>query len=312
MKSVRPSYRPSLCRLESRNQPGSTLSSGLSLGLLDSSLLFQNPLTMGLDQPTVQARPIDSVTHIQSSDAVDTGLVQAAQGATPVIQSQNLLTLSTPASDQLHQMLQPNLGSGIHTQGTSPLISLGGEIHTQGTVSLISRAYNMRGAGVAQEFTDSPTFSTHCYDPLTISDPNGWDISAASAVGVERAGGNITQNLAVVLAFSSQANDANLGDMGTTNGVENPDATMSFDFSDVGSIHLDAGSYWVSVYIVRPFNGGMGGQWYWGTADRDSSVGQSMFHNPGNGFGLGTAPFNGDRIYGTQYNQAFELDGNVT
>jgi hypothetical protein len=298
MKHVRPSYRPSVCRLESRNQPGSTMGSALGLGLLDSSLLFQNPFTTGLDQAAVQARPINNVTQIQSSDAIDTSLVQTAQNATPLAQGENTAIVNTPVSDQLHQLLQSNLGGGIHHQG-------GG--------ALVLRAFNNQNGGVAQEFPDIPNFSTHCYDPFTIDPdaaPNGWDLTTVSAQGIER--GQIGANVDVVVAISSDHNDANLGDTASINAsggtAEDSTGKVTGDFTGT---HLDPGTYWLSVYVIRPFN--PGGQWFWGTADRDASVDQSWFHNPGNGFGLGSTPFTGDRIYGQPgFNQNFELDGSVT
>ena len=175
---------------------------------------------------------------------------------------------------------------------------------------LLDRPFHAAG-GWAQDFPDQPAHSTWIFDPFTVPSSASWDLTAARFFGSELPGGDIGRNVMVMLAISSTANRASLGDIAlVSSGVENAAAVLTFDLTGRG-IHLHEGNYFLSAWVVRPFDAGDGGQWAWGTADRATRSDQSIIHNPGGAFGLGTNPFPGERWYGGPFHQAVLLEGRV-
>jgi hypothetical protein len=60
--------------------------------------------------------------------------------------------------------------------------------------------------------------------------------------------------------------------------------TLTFDF---GSQPLSAGHYWITVYVVRPYE--PGGEWLWQSTPQVRSS-EHYTYNPGGGYGIGDQP----------------------
>lgn len=90
--------------------------------------------------------------------------------------------------------------------------------------------------------------------------------------------------------------------MASVDGSE--DAETGMLTIDFGEQVLPGGSYWLTAYVVRPFD--PGGQWLWQatTPVRES---QEYFYNPGGGFELGTEPLPGAEVFGVARDMVFTL-----
>src|SRR5262249_26275676 len=89
----------------------------------------------------------------------------------------------------------------------------------------------------------------------------------------------------------------------TGNGIELSNGSLDINFQ---SQPLNAGSYWITAFVVRPFL--TGGQWFWfRTTPANNS--QAFFYNPGGGFGVGTSSIPGSQEFGSAADMAFSLHG---
>ncbi len=133
----------------------------------------------------------------------------------------------------------------------------------------------------SQDFPDIPMYDVAVFDNFTIG-------SAVSLTSLTVFGsdfyGNPANNLAVIAGIYASP-DRTTAPILSANGVEvfAGGANLLFDF---GGATLPAGSYWLSARIVRP-NSQAG--WYW-RMRLPITGSQAIWHNPGGGFGLGTAP----------------------
>ncbi len=149
----------------------------------------------------------------------------------------------------------------------------------------------------SQELPDRPEFSASAFDDFTIG--TAFNITFLRVFG--REAGLPAANVAVVAGIYASPDLTAipiLRTIGTQVG-----ANLVFDF---GGATLPAGTYWVGAYVVRPASGG---QWLWNL--RLPIVGsQARWHNPGDGFGLGTSAIPlGDVL--EEADMAFILEGNL-
>ncbi len=155
----------------------------------------------------------------------------------------------------------------------------------------------------SQNFTDSGDFSTYEFDDFLVRDVS-WNVTKITIAGVEE--GDPTLNTGVKLAITTGADFS----LVTTvfDGVE--DDTGSLVFDNVNSTLGFGANLWITAWVERPFN--PGGQWFWRTANDGQPVGsEEIFHNPGGGFGQGTAPIPGSTVFGTPADLAFTIEGTI-
>lgn len=168
---------------------------------------------------------------------------------------------------------------------------------------IVNQPYDGASLGyVAQDFSDFPSFSSYEFDDFTTT--VSYKKIKARAYGTEF--GSASANTAVIAEIRTSP-DFNVAPvMSSIVGKENAtngDITFSF-----GKAVLPAGSYWFSAYVVRSF--GTGGQWFWHSTQPVTGS-ESFFHNPGGGFGYGTAPIPGSVIFGAPANMSFLMIGKV-
>lgn len=149
-----------------------------------------------------------------------------------------------------------------------------------------------KNATVAQDFPDFPDFSTFEFDDFSVAGP-GFFVTALNAVGREN--GDMSFNIAVIGEIWDGLPGIFGGNivMSTTAGVENGDGSVTLDF---GGQALGPGDYWITLYVVRPFADG--GQWFWNRTNANNPNGsEQYFYNPGGGFGFGTDPLPGSKVF---------------
>ncbi len=178
------------------------------------------------------------------------------------------------------------------------------------SVTIVNQPWDHASSGsVAQVFTNlqDTKYSSYEYDDFTTT--QDYTVSTLLVPGVET-GGGASFNKAVIGQIWT-----GLPDQGGTMvmagfGKEVGHGSLLISF---GNQTLTAGSYWITAYVVRPFNNG-GGQWYWDrTLENGTFTGsEEYFYNPGGGFGFGTASIPGSTIFGSSEDQAFTLIGNTT
>jgi hypothetical protein len=155
----------------------------------------------------------------------------------------------------------------------------------------------------AQTFTDAGDFSTYEFDDFVVGS-TGWNVTKITIAGVEE--GDPTLNTGVKLAITTAADFTTVTT--TYDGVEDDSGNLVFDNLN---LTLDPGAtLWMSAWVERTFS--PGGQWFWSTANDGNPVGsEEVFHNPGGGFGAGTAPIAGSMVFGTAADLAFTIEGTV-
>jgi hypothetical protein len=89
----------------------------------------------------------------------------------------------------------------------------------------------------------------------------------------------------------------------TGNGVETANASLDINFQ---SQPLQAGSYRITAFVLRPFE--LGGQWFWYRTTPVTGS-EEYYYNPGGGWGVGTASIPGSQEFGSAANMAFSLHG---
>jgi MYXO-CTERM domain-containing protein len=149
----------------------------------------------------------------------------------------------------------------------------------------------------SQDFTDFPAYSGSCFDDFTLSGQT--QLGVLTVYGTE--GGTSGANIAVVARIFASP-DLTSPALGTVVGTQ-VGADLVFDMS---SVTLNGGTYWLSAQVIRPFGGG--GQWFWNTSSTTNGA-HSMYHNPGGGFGVGTAPVSTAVFNNPQWDMAFTLEG---
>lgn len=158
---------------------------------------------------------------------------------------------------------------------------------------------------VAQVFPDMQEFSAFQFDDFKTTKDHA--ITMLVVVGFEDPDdppGDPEENIDVIGLIW----DGLPGGMGgrvvlaSVEGAE--DAETGMLMIDFGGQVLPGGSYWLTAYVVRPFD--PGGQWLWQATlpVRDS---QEYFYNPGGGFGLGSEPLPGAEVFGVARDMAFTL-----
>lgn len=158
---------------------------------------------------------------------------------------------------------------------------------------------------IAQIFTDAANapFSAFEFDDFNTS--IGYFIETLTAYGVEN--GDPGQNVDIVGEIWNALPGIFGGSivMTSLSGSENlTTANLTIDF---GGQFLPAGNYWVTAYVVRPFD--TGDQWFWTTTDTITGN-EAYFYNPGGGFGVGTDPIPGSNIhFDGERDMAFTLEG---
>lgn len=153
---------------------------------------------------------------------------------------------------------------------------------------------------ISQYFSDFPDFATLGFDDFTLS--SAYNLTSLTVYGVEN--GNSAFNAAVRYAIVDVASNSPNTVFAAGVGVQ-VGSDLQFDLTGVT---LGAGTYWLTAWVDRPFGGG--GQWFWAEAGT-ANGGESIFHNPGGGFGFGTNPTPGSAIFGAPSDLAFTLSGDV-
>jgi hypothetical protein len=154
-------------------------------------------------------------------------------------------------------------------------------------------------AGIAQVFTDLQKASAFEYDDFTTT--AAYNINIMHVPGDEF--GSSKQNIRVVGQIWTGLPDKGGTLVMTGNGLELANGSLDINFQ---SQPLQAGSYWITAFVVRPFL--TGGQWFWfRTTPINGS--EEFFYNPGGYFGLGTNSVPGSEEFGSSADMAFSLHG---
>jgi len=154
------------------------------------------------------------------------------------------------------------------------------------------------GGGItSQHFPDNPGFTNQAFDDFSLDGTT--DLSALTIYGAES--GNPAYNNSIVMHISSSVGfDAPV--LFTATGTQ-VGSNLVFDLT---GMQLEAGHYWLSAFVDRPFTDG--GQWYWGTSSTQNGE-HAMWQNPGDAFGFGSAPMLTSAIGSADYDLAFKLEG---
>jgi hypothetical protein len=171
---------------------------------------------------------------------------------------------------------------------------------------IVEQPYDgVSGGRTAQEFPDFDSFSTFQLDDITTT--QDWFLGVLTVWGEDA--GDPNDNMDVFAeVWDDHPEDPNCGTVGqlvaSAEGEEDPNtATLTFDFAGEP---LSAGSYWMTVYVVRNF--GDHGIWKWYCTSTISGS-EAYYYNPGNGLGFGPCPMTGSERYGTVLDMAFRLEG---
>jgi MYXO-CTERM domain-containing protein len=149
----------------------------------------------------------------------------------------------------------------------------------------------------SQHFPDNPGYTNQAFDDFSLDGTT--DLSALTIFGIEN--GNPAYNTSIVMRISSSV------------GFEAP-VLFTATGTQVGSnlvfnltgIQLEAGHYWLSAFVDRPFTDG--GQWGWGTSSTQNGE-HAMWQNPGGAFALGSAPVLTSALGTVDCDLAFTLEG---
>lgn len=158
------------------------------------------------------------------------------------------------------------------------------------------------GSGyTSQDFPDFPDYTGSCFDDFALSATTA--LGALVVYGSDSFAGGGSANLNVIARIFTAPNLEGSA-LATVSGSQSG-SDLSFDFTGVT---LDAGTYWLSAQVVRPFN--EGGQWFWNVSSTMNGA-QAMYHNPNGGFGFGTDPVPITTLGATAYDLAFYLEGSA-
>lgn len=156
-------------------------------------------------------------------------------------------------------------------------------------------------AYISQDYPDFPTFSTAGYDDFSLL--TATDIDIFTVFGTDF--GNAALNVAVTASIYADAAGFPGAALSTVSGSQ-VGSDLVFDF---GSLVLGPGSYWISAVVTRPFANG-GDQWYW-NEHSPASGSESLFWNPGGGYGYGTGIVTHTTVSGNPNDSSWTLSGNA-
>ena len=157
----------------------------------------------------------------------------------------------------------------------------------------------IEGAALAsQDFTNLPAFSCWCLDDLTITEPMAF--ATLRIFGLEESADGASLNLDVRARIL-------LGpDLGSTTVAALYGTQVGEDLVfDLEGLFLGAGTYWIAAQVVRPYVPSQ--QWLWRVSGTVNGA-EAVFHNPGGGFGYGTAPFPISFLEDGMHDMAFRLE----
>ncbi len=156
-------------------------------------------------------------------------------------------------------------------------------------------------AYISQAYPDAPAFSTAGYDDFSLLVATSIDLFTAFGSDF----GNAALNVAVTASIYADAAGSPGAALSTVSGSQ-VGSDLVFDF---GSLVLSPGSYWISSVVTRPYANG-GDQWYW-NEHSPASGSESLFWNPGGGYGYGTGVFTHTTISGNPNDSSWTLSGNA-
>jgi hypothetical protein len=155
------------------------------------------------------------------------------------------------------------------------------------------------GSAIAsQDFTNQPAYSSACLDDFTITAPV--TLATMQIFGLEESGDGAALNLDV-RAWILPSPSLNAVPVASLHGQQVGEDLLF----NLEGLSLDAGTYWIAAQVVRPFVPSQ--QWLWAVSDTKNGA-EAMFHNPGGGFGLGTAPIPVSTFDSGMYDMAFRLE----
>lgn len=156
------------------------------------------------------------------------------------------------------------------------------------------------GAALAsQDFTNLPSYSCACLDDFTITEPV--TLASLRIFGLDESADGASLNLDV-RAWILSGPDFGATSVADLHGTQVGEDLL-FNLED---LVLDAGTYWIAAQVVRPFVSGQ--QWLWLMSNTTNGA-EAMFHNPGGGFGYGTAPIPVSFFEDGMHDMAFFLEG---
>ena len=174
---------------------------------------------------------------------------------------------------------------------------------------IANQPYDASHAIISQHTPDDPSFTAIAFDDFTLGATT--DLSALTAYGHDA--GEASYNTDVVMQIRTGAfigADVLFEGSGTQVGLD-----LVFNLT---GIQLEAGHYWLSAFVVRPYSagafttggGGSNGPWSWGQSLTTNGE-KAMWQNPLNGYGMGSAPMV-IANNGGDYDMAFTLEGTAT
>jgi MYXO-CTERM domain-containing protein len=164
---------------------------------------------------------------------------------------------------------------------------------------IANQPYDAPHSITSQHTPDDPSFTAIAFDDFTLDATT--DLSALTVYGHDA--GEASYNTHVVMQIRTSAfigADVLFEGFGTQDGLD-----LVFNLT---GIQLEAGHYWLSAFVVQPYIDTPG--WSWGQSLTTNGE-KAMWQNPGNGYGLGSAPLVIANI-GGDYDMAFTLEGTAT
>lgn len=158
---------------------------------------------------------------------------------------------------------------------------------------------NLAGSASQHFEAANVAFNIQALDDITLT--QAYNLTTLTAFGSNSIAGGEAFNLNVVGQIWSA------GDLGSTLVMSSVSGSQTGDdlTIDFGGQLLNPGTYWISAFVERPFTGG--GQWFWDNASGGPYGAPARHHNPGGGFGFGSAPID---IAGP-VDMAFTLNGDL-
>lgn len=172
-----------------------------------------------------------------------------------------------------------------------------GSAHAEVLVNQPANSNNV----ASQSFSDFPSFTTFAFDDFTLTKNSS--LTSLKAFGTET--GNSGLNTSVTAEIWSGLPGSGSA-LASFSGTEDASGNLTFN---LGGYQLGAGTYWLTGYVTRAFGSG-GGQWFFDTSEPVTGA-EAQFYNPGNGFGLGSAPIPVSRLGIPASNLAFTLEGSA-
>jgi len=155
------------------------------------------------------------------------------------------------------------------------------------------------GAALAsQDFTNLPAYSCSCLDDFTITEPLAF--ATLRIFGLEESADGASLNLDV-RARILLGPDLEAPTVAVLHGSQVGEDLVF----DLEGLVLGAGTYWLSAQVIRPFIPSQ--QWLWSVSATVNGA-EAVFHNPGGGFDLGTAPFPISVLEDGMHDMAFRLE----